>query len=915
LPETLKREPQEFLAQRFQDTTLKWRVWYAFRDPRKSEGELQFLGGRPEIGDIDELVRAILAVEAEVYDLENAVDVLQKGAREAGATLGGATLGSLAKNVFKDKNYKTSDDAEDTASLSALIVINAMMFQERLGLKKEEIKKLKPQAREVPRLSKPKGDSDSWKQTFSDAWELIIDDIDYYAIFKMALDVVETIHGTEIIEFLSVSMARAKTLVELTKAGSHDLSGRIFNKLVADRDFVKAYYTRIPTATLLAGLALAPQRWKGLDWTDAPTLNKFRIVDPACGTGTLLMAAYKQIEANAKIAELKDPQKRREFHKTMVETAIYGFDVVHVAIHLAAATLASVAPEAIFDKGMHLYVPKFGIEKIEKDEAAYLGSLDFLDSDTAETDFSAVQSKFEQMGEKVGAHSQEEGIADIPHADLIIANPPYSRDESNSGTGELKSRVFGQFTEDWPVLSKHLSKKLQGTSANRDAGLAAAFIVLANHYVKPNRRIAFVLPSTFLTGTSWADLRRQIADIYDVEFVVSAQVDKSQSLSFDTGITEVLLIARKLASGETPPRQAIFVNLSSLPADAYEANLLVREINKIADPNEIRKISEAPVSGTPIGGEFVDKQWNESSKWGEAVVAPIDGGVWGSAVWQYGVTGQYVWNVYDKGMLWNIDGTRLITKFELTNLSDVANVGPHHRAIKANNAPFKIYKTYDIHDQFPAMLKLKSKLVKSMQSAPNAHLLPKPDSNYERIWKSAGHLQVAPELRYGSQSQGAVFTERKTIGVRSWFTLTFKDDAKADAYEKVMALWLNSTLGLCCQIAHSTFSQFGRGTIGKTGLLSLPVLDVTKLNHGELNAAQKIWDDLKDAEFKSFLRCNLDETRIELDNRLLKGVFGLGADALEAVARIRELLVQEPRVHGGRKQSQPKTDDEEDINS
>jgi len=30
-----------------------------------------------------------------------------------------------------------------------------------------------------------------------------------------------------------------------------------------------------------------------------------------------------------------------------------------------------------------------------------------------------------------------------------------------------------------------------------------------------------------------------------------------------------LLIARKLASGETPPRQAIFINLSSFPADAY----------------------------------------------------------------------------------------------------------------------------------------------------------------------------------------------------------------------------------------------------------------------------------------------------------------------------------------------------------
>jgi len=902
LPETLKSADQQFLTQRFQDAALKWRVWYAFRDPRKPNGKLQFSVGRPETGKIDELVRAVRTVEAEVYDLERAVDELEKGACEAGAQLISRTIRRLAKNVFKNEKYNPVHDAEETAQLSALIVINAMMFHERLASRTEEPLR---EEDEIPPLPLGPTDEKSWQQAVLDAWSVILG-VDYKPIFKMARDVVETLNSTETMDFLSIATARAKLLVELTKIGSHDLAGHIFNRLVADRKFIAAYYTRIPTATLLAGLALAPQRWKDLDWTDAATLEDFRVLDPACGTGTLLMAAYKQIEANAKIADLNDADKRRAFHKTMVETAIHGFDVVHVALHLAAATLASISPDTLFKK-MHLAAPKFGVAA---DGAMHLGSLDFLDSNIAKTSFRAAdengaQSKFEEAQEVVKPDSLEKDTVAIPQADLIIANPPYTRHESDTGEGKLKSRIFGQFEKDWDILSKQLSKKLSGTDANQFAGLASAFIVLADKYVKPNGRIAFVLPSTALTGTSWADLRGNIAERYDVEFVISAQIDISQSLSFDTHITEVLLIARKLVNGDEPPRQAIFINLSSLPADAYEANLLVREINKIADKNAIRKISDAPVGGTPVGGQFLDKRWRASSRWGEAIVAPVNGETWGGAVWQTGVAGQYVWNLYKKGVLWNNDGTRAVNRFDTAQLGAIANIGPHHRQVKAKNAPFEIYDTFDSGNQLAAIWHHEAKTVKTMQQEPNAHLEPKTDSNYKEIWRFAGNLHIPTSFRYNSQSQGAVYTPgaRKTLGVNSWSTLTFKDAKKASAYETVMALWLNSTLGLCCRIAHSSHSQIGRGHLSVTSLQTLPVLDVTKLKGWQLNAAQKIWNDLKDKPFRPVHLCDADKTRIELDDRLLKEVFGLNAGATAAAARIRELLAREPTIHGGRKQS------------
>jgi type I restriction-modification system DNA methylase subunit len=64
--------------------------------------------------------------------------------------------------------------------------------------------------------------------------------------------------------------------------------------LVSEQKFLAYYYTTIPAATLLAGLALLPD----LDWTRVDALRELRVADPTCGTGTLLMAAYRQIVEN-----------------------------------------------------------------------------------------------------------------------------------------------------------------------------------------------------------------------------------------------------------------------------------------------------------------------------------------------------------------------------------------------------------------------------------------------------------------------------------------------------------------------------------------------------------------------------------------------------------------------------------------
>ena len=93
----------------------------------------------------------------------------------------------------------------------------------------------------------------------------------------------------------------------------------------------------------------------------------------------------------------------------------------------------------------------------------------------------------------------------------------------------------------------------------------------------------------------------------------------------------------------------------------------------------------------------------------------------------------------------------------------------------------------------------------------------------------------------------------------------------------------------------------GRGTGNKGMLESLPTLDVRKLESWQLDEARSIWRDLQDRTFQPFHECAVDPARIELDQRVVRDLLGLGEDAVAAVARLRTLLATDPSIHGSKK--------------
>ena len=126
--------------------------------------------------------------------------------------------------------------------MAALVIINAMVFQERLASNEVAFQPVSVAMRDG-RFS---------RMTLLQVWEHILS-IDYYPIFSMARDVVRELSEVEATEVLSECAKTAAELLGMGAVGRHDLAGRIFNRLISERKLLAAFYTSIPASTRSCG--------------------------------------------------------------------------------------------------------------------------------------------------------------------------------------------------------------------------------------------------------------------------------------------------------------------------------------------------------------------------------------------------------------------------------------------------------------------------------------------------------------------------------------------------------------------------------------------------------------------------------------------------------------------------------------
>lgn len=171
------------------------------------------------------------------------------------------------------------------------------------------------------------------------------------------------------------------------------------------------------------------------------------------------------------------------------------------------------------------------------------------------------------------------------------------------------------------------------------------------------------------------------------------------------------------------------------------------------------------------------------------------------------------------------------------------------------------------------------------------------DLKIANLWNTASHCHFNRDFRFNSQSTGMQFTPRRTIGGRAWLSIRLASVEQ----EKALVLWANTSLGLLLRWWHSNKQQAGRGSIGKSALQTLPVLDVTALTARQLEAAVTLFDAMCSQPLLPLHELDADPVRKELDAQFARRVLGLAESILiqdGPLELLRMKLSCEPSIRG-----------------
>jgi len=233
---------------------------------------------------------------------------------------------------------KAEGRRETAAKVSALVLANALIFQEQLAITDGRVSPLRKIEKEADFVG-----------ALATHWRWIWENINYVPIFQLGERVLDELPSApSTTRAVSAVLTQARAICEQQAALRHDLMGRIYHWLLHEAKYLGTYYTSVPAATLLLKLTLAAE-WKQ-DLGDPAELARFKVADLACGTGTLLMAAAQAfsdqyIRTRAASDRPLGHQELSTLHRTLMENMLHGYDVLPSAVHLTASTLALLAPD------------------------------------------------------------------------------------------------------------------------------------------------------------------------------------------------------------------------------------------------------------------------------------------------------------------------------------------------------------------------------------------------------------------------------------------------------------------------------------------------------------------------------------------------------------------------------------------
>ena len=486
-------------------------------------------------------------------------DTIEYTVRKAADMLHGCAP-DLASALVLPKRKK---DLQAASLVAALMLSNAALLHHRL--------RLVPSLAGIVKLKTALGEPTKTPTIIREAWQAILS-IDFYPVFAPALAALKVLNDDDAREPMRWIAENAVAVADELASLRFDHAGSLYHRLLASAKYDGSFYTNNVSAMLLARLALTEDT---ANWSDADALANLKIIDPACGTGTLLMAAMHAIRDRHEHAAGAEADSAL-LHLALVEDVLYGLDINRHGVQLAACNLTLGNPRVDYSR-MNLFTMQHGPQP---NGPAKAGSLEFLATAKDKRDLASFIAPLPTTGE-LDAERAEPGAAPSESLtgqfDLVIMNPPFTRNDIRNRQYKPQHRRSLQERE--IEIAKFLGDRDPSAFRAIDqTSVESFFAPLADALVKPGAgSLASVVPTTALTGASSAPKRKFLAERFQIETIVTSHDPKRMNFSENTAIHESLIVARRPGAERAPTR---FISLARMPQDTHEAILLSDLINR-----------------------------------------------------------------------------------------------------------------------------------------------------------------------------------------------------------------------------------------------------------------------------------------------------------------------------------------------
>jgi len=674
----------------------------------------------------------------------------------------------------------------------------------------------------------------------------------------------------------------------------YDLMGRLYHELLpfTTRKILAAFYTNPVAADILAGL----------------TINKWdnTVIDPSCGSGTLLVAAYKR-----KLDLYKEKQEASSFsdieklHKEFVEEQITGVDIMPFASHLTAVNLSAQTPNAITNK-----VRVACQDSLELQGRLILPEFTKGDGTPLEPFRTPIQKTLLGFGkdetiDRSGVISPEGKKGTkflLKPVDIVIMNPPFS-------DREKMPMWYREHLKDFQYLAARCGNQVN---------FWGFFIALADYLLKENGKMGLVIPINIARGNATEKIRNYVLENYRIQYIL--KTTKELAFSEGAAFRDILFIAEKRKPKPRDLTGIVFLKKSIKGMETQDAELIIKKIK------EIKPKKDYIYSDDDLDIHFVDYQELFEQKTNLMRV------IGGSSGTSQKIFNAFIDRIKSSHCLTNIKEEELNEGFGLrpagiASLIIITRPSGKSRIVRSNylltketenkievshkliNKKFIIDKS-KLHLSFRSITGVKNFDISGKEDSMIIDKYPelkdfrrlmryKDEINWEKIRKDVeriGTSNIAIPNRINLSSPNtrviSVFSENSFTPVGKFFL--FKISGRLDK-KKATCLFLNS-ICMLAQIVYGRSETTGAYfDIKESDYKEMLILDFDKLAWDEKQIFQALFQKIKHIEFPSIIEQleNRFSARIELDKTVLK-IIGFSDKEIDTwLPRVYDVLIKE----------------------